>query len=137
MHYRYCWVDIGFDAVVDMVVYISADVWLIYWSSITHYLKKKKKSWYSTDMSPTLFWHFTATLPRVSPLLVNNWLKVCWYMSILPSYFATSQASLQENRIMLLGKLMKVLKCLEVLWLIFFFFFFFFSFFFINNTIKN
>ena len=43
VHYRYCWVDIGFDAVVDMVVYISADVWLIYWSSITHYLKKKKK----------------------------------------------------------------------------------------------
>ena len=45
----------------------------------------------------------------------NNWLKVCCYMLTLHSYFAASQASLQENRITSLEKLMKVLKCLQVL----------------------
>ena len=29
MYYRYCWVDIGVDAVVDRVVYIPVDGWSI------------------------------------------------------------------------------------------------------------
>lgn len=127
--------------VVDMLVDISVDGWLIHvvvwWSidiladnqliyfgqALSDILIKKRR--YSTDMSPTLYRHFTATLPSVSPLSVNNWSKVCWYMSILQSYFAASQATLQENRITLLEMLMKVLKCLQVLsWFSFSFLFF-------------
>ena len=40
-------------------------------------------------------------------------------MPLVHSYFATSQATLQgDNGIILLEKLMKVLRCLQVLWLI-------------------
>lgn len=75
VYYRYCWVDIGVDAVVDRVVNIPVDGWsivdnqLIDQLTISRYilvkhclpswLKKKVLHWYVTDTLLTLHHYFT------------------------------------------------------------------------------